>query len=168
MGRGEHRKQWDVVYDRFAFRPSIKEFPGFAEPADSVTFSLAGVYGVSEEHYWRVRRACEDAAIASFRELLPPSGWLYALEWQSSSYRFRPHLPVEVDELGDWVLPFLPNGDYYLFADPKWRFGTLGHPWEQTLCVFGDELLRVLVSRLEAVLGKPVRRGGRLVEPESR
>ena len=38
--------QWDVIYGRFAFHPHVKQFPGFAEPADSVTLSLSGMYGV--------------------------------------------------------------------------------------------------------------------------
>ena len=115
-----------------------------------------------------MRRACEATALATFREVVPPGGWLYALDWQHPGYRFRPHLPVEVDHLGDWTLPFLPDGDYYIFVDPQWRFGTLGHPWEQTLCVFGDELLRVLAPRLVDALGEPVRRGGKAVRPMPR
>lgn len=160
LAESDRSAAWDVIYGRFAFRPDVKRFPGFAEPPDSVTFSLAKLYG-DEEHYWRVRRACEEAALKCFRELIPASGWLNVLDWQHNCYRLRPHLPIEVDELGDWTVPFLPDGDYYLYLDPQWRFGTLGHPWEETLCVFGDELLRLLAPRLTELLGEPIRRGGR-------
>ncbi|MEU8631730.1 DUF2716 domain-containing protein [Amycolatopsis sp. NPDC048633] len=38
------------------------------------------------------------------------------------------------------------------------RLGTFGHPWEETLCVFGELLTRVEPA-LTALLGPPTRRG---------
>ena len=111
---------WDAFYERFRFRPSMTEFPGLHEPEDSVTFSLSGMCG-DEDRYWRVRRACEAAALAAFRKLVAPGGYLHVLDWQHPGYRFRPHSTVEVDHLGDWTVPLLPNGDYFFFLDPAGR-----------------------------------------------
>ncbi|MFB4279141.1 DUF2716 domain-containing protein [Nonomuraea sp. MTCD27] len=34
-----------------------------------------------------------------------------------------------------------PNGDYYVFLSEDRTNGTFGHPWEQTLCIFGTSLI---------------------------
>ncbi|MFC9086772.1 DUF2716 domain-containing protein [Nocardiopsis dassonvillei] len=41
------------------------------------------------------------------------------------------------------------------------RTGTFGHPWENTLCVFGRDLLDRVENGLTALLGEPTRRDGR-------
>jgi hypothetical protein len=54
-----------------------------------------------------------------------------------------------------------PNGDYYTFARPDFSEGTFGHPWEQTLCVFGPRLVKTIGRTLSTWLpakrinGKP-------------
>jgi hypothetical protein len=53
------------------------------------------------------------------------------------------------------VTPF-PNGDYYIFLSEDFRTGTFGHPWEETMCIFGDRLLTALAEPLSVWL--PVRR----------
>ena len=37
-----------------------------------------------------------------------------------------------------------PDGDYYCFFSPDMSEGTFGHPWEQSLCVIGDRLIKSL------------------------
>ncbi len=41
-------------------------------------------------------------------------------------------------------MPVYPKGDYYIFLRDDLSEGTFGHPWEQTLCVFGERLLASL------------------------
>ena len=43
------------------------------------------------------------------------------------------------------------------------RMGTFWHPWEESLCVFGTELLAEVEDDLTAILGTVMRRGGRNV-----
>jgi hypothetical protein len=43
------------------------------------------------------------------------------------------------------------------------RFGSFGHPWEESLCVFGADLLAEVEDDLTALLGTVMRRGGRNV-----
>ncbi|MEU7556478.1 DUF2716 domain-containing protein [Streptomyces sp. NPDC044571] len=51
-----------------------------------------------------------------------------------------------------------PNGDYYLHVTQDLRLGTFGHPWEQTLTVWGSSLLTAVQAELSDLLGEPVRR----------
>jgi len=70
------------------------------------------------------------------------------LDWQHPSYWFRPHAVADATR---WppspVTPF-PDGDYYIFLTEDMSQGTFGHPWEQTLCVFGNDLVDDLVPTL--------------------
>jgi hypothetical protein len=49
-----------------------------------------------------------------------------------------------------------PDGDYYIFLTEDMSVGRFGHPWRQTLCIFGTGLVESLVPKLTAWL--PVRR----------
>ncbi|MEU5671031.1 DUF2716 domain-containing protein [Micromonospora sp. NPDC047753] len=42
----------------------------------------------------------------------------------------------------------LSRRDYYAFLTEDMTEGTFGHPWEQTLCVFGSHLMPKLVPLL--------------------
>jgi hypothetical protein len=43
-----------------------------------------------------------------------------------------------------WPVPVFPHGDYYIFLEEGMTMGTFGHPWEKTLCVFGQDLIDAL------------------------
>jgi hypothetical protein len=88
-----------------------------------------------------------------------PDEQLYALDWQHIGYRFDPR---RVDGRGPrWPGGVFPDGDYALYLTSDLRFGTFGHPWEETLCVFGEPLLTAVETRLTTLLGAPVRRAGK-------
>lgn len=93
-----------------------------------------------------------------------PRGILFALDWQHPSYRFSPR---EVGGRGqpDWPLGPYPDGDYFVFLSEDFRFGSFGHPWEHSLCLFGEELLELSAAEVDGVLGPPVRRAGITVGP---
>jgi hypothetical protein len=57
----------------------------------------------------------------------------------------------------DWPGYVYPDGDYYLYLTGDMRLGTFGHPWERTLCVFGEALLAQVTDRITDLLGAPVR-----------
>ncbi|GAA4586840.1 hypothetical protein GCM10023107_03950 [Actinoplanes octamycinicus] len=85
-------------------------------------------------------------ALLAFAEAVPDGGRLAVLDWQHQSYWFRPDLQVR---RGDpWPLSVFPDGDYYIFLTEDLTAGTFGHPWEQTLCVFGEPLMTTLVPLL--------------------
>lgn len=141
----EYDDIWSRFEERFAFRPDTREFPGITEPAGSAT--------------WRIG-ALDDPRLAGIvhkglRESAEPGEELYWLDWQHVGYRFD---PARVDGAGPrWPGAVFPNGDYYLYLTGDLRLGTFGHPWEETLCVFGELLTRI-GAELTAALGPPIRR----------
>lgn len=75
------------------------------------------------------------------------------LDWQHPGYRFNAAVHAEAFDT-EWPVTVYPNGDYYIFARPDFSAGTFGHPWEQTLCVFGAELIETLGRTLSTWLAR--------------
>ena len=44
-----------------------------------------------------------------------------------------------------WVYPDI---DYAICLSADLKTGTFGHPWEQTICVFGSELIKIVEPML--------------------
>ncbi|KOX35349.1 hypothetical protein ADK67_01220 [Saccharothrix sp. NRRL B-16348] len=145
--QAEYDEVWRRVYRRLDFRPSTSAFPGIAEPPGSVTWHLnVGEDGVD---------GLQSVIIAGLREGVGEE--LYWLDWQHVGYRFDPD---RVGRPGQprWPGHVYPDGDYFLYVTRDLRLGTFGHPWEHTLCVFGESLVAQVEQPLIALLGRPVRR----------
>ncbi|EME63935.1 DUF2716 domain-containing protein [Amycolatopsis decaplanina] len=147
LGEAEYRRVWDRFHAEFAFKPSTDRFqwPGIDEPAGSVTWSLSALdddpgYLLLDRMVSAVRRGLASCADE-----------LYALDWQHESYRF----PTSAK---DWPLSPFPDGDYHCYLTPDFALGTFGHPWEYTVCVFGDALVTAVSAELTEILGDPLRR----------
>jgi hypothetical protein len=141
----EYDEVWDRFRRRFRFRPSTHRFPGIAEPPGSVTWQLD--FDQADE--------VQAVVVAGLRAVVDEE--LYWLDWQHVGYRFDPH---RVDGPGrpPWPGSVHPDGDYYLHVTGDVRLGTFGHPWEDTLCVFGESLVAQVEQPLTALLGAPIRR----------
>lgn len=36
------------------------------------------------------------------------------------------------------------NGDYYFFVKKDFSWGYFGHPWEKSICIFGDVFIKAI------------------------
>ena len=163
----EYEAVWTRFDLRFDFRPSTTSWPGFREPADSVTYHVGHVYG-DPERYQRLTLDLCRRLLTALRRCVAPNAFVHVLDWQHESYRFYPHVPFEFESEADWRVPPLPNGDYYIFVDPELAFGVLGHPWEQSMCVFGARLLDAVAHHMPALFDRPIRSGGRAMGTSGR
>ncbi|SMX28161.1 hypothetical protein TRP8649_02276 [Pelagimonas phthalicica] len=152
LSRFEEDRIWERVYKVLGFNPSIykENFPGFKEPEPSVTYSFSTIWG---DEFDRLEADLEARAKALFKEATPKGKLIYALDWNHPCYQFDPHSSGE-----DWLIPALPDGDYHLFLSQSFSFGWLGHPWEQTVCIFGEPLLAALKRHRPKVFRHPIRR----------
>ncbi|MYW02911.1 DUF2716 domain-containing protein [Streptomyces sp. SID3343] len=155
----EHDDVWDRFRERFAFKPSIRVFPGTAEPPESITWHLAAITDDPDGSTVDELQAVIERGLLACTK---PGEDLYWLDWNHQGYRFDPR---RVDGPGRPRRPgsAYPDGDYHLYVTRDIRLGTFGHPWEDSLCVFGDDLLAHVEDRLTALLGTVLRRGGRNV-----
>jgi hypothetical protein len=144
----EHDDIWARFSERFAFRPDTRQFPGITEPPGSATWHVGDLDDAQAD-------ALSDIVHKGLRSCVEPGEELYWLDWHHAGYRFD---PARVDEAGPhWPGFVFPGGDYFLYLTGDLRLGTFGHPWEETVCVFGDLLTRI-DAELTAAIGEPIRR----------
>ncbi|MEU7582291.1 DUF2716 domain-containing protein [Streptomyces sp. NPDC041068] len=142
---------------RFHFVPSMTHYPGIAEPEASVTWHVGEVAGTSAtRHGGELDRIVR----LGLRACARPGEQLYYADPYHQGYRFDPHR-VEGPGLPPWPRAVYREGDYALHLTHDLRLGTFAHPWEESLCVFGAELLAEVAEELDEVLGRVMRRGGR-------
>jgi hypothetical protein len=151
LSREEYDAVWDRFYREFAFHPSVDPatFPAIREPHPSLTWTLQRApwtEGSEDELHQRF--------LAAFRTCTVAEEAIYALDWQHPCYWLHPHAPLD-----EWAVPVLPNGDYSIYLSRDFTWGVFGHPWEWTVCCFGQQLLDGLAaSDLPQMLAAVVRR----------
>lgn len=145
---------WGPFDARFNFRPNVWQHPGIIEPTPSVTVDLAPIFASKPAEFAAAEGAVNALALLAMTRVFAPTERLLVLDWQHQSWWFRPHQQATRDDW-QWPVEVFPNGDYYAFLTEDMSTGTFGHPWERTLCIFG-ELAPVLAPMLTAWL--PIKR----------
>jgi hypothetical protein len=156
----EYEEIWNRFYAEFRFRPITNSFfqPTIREPSPSESYYIGHIYGHGGERYNELNNDLMAFALAMFQSLTVPDESIYALDWHHQTYRFFPHIAFGLDEFGEWPVPILPNGDYYIFFKESFTWGVFGHPWEKTMCFWGDDLLSFLHEHKPKLLTKLIRR----------
>jgi hypothetical protein len=138
----DHRSAsiWHRFETAFDFRPSVRpeDWPSFREPAPSVTWNIHPL--LLEFNPWQDTRATPYnlALLSALRACVAEDEPVLALDWQHTGYEFFPHRFRGAQKPAAWCIPALPSGEYHIFVTEDHRLGSLGHPWEQSLCVFGE------------------------------
>jgi len=150
----ERRTVWGRFSREFQFRPSTSSahWPGIREPSTSVTYGIGHLFGRDDAE--SLENDLEEKALGAFRSLVSAGDWIWALDWQHPCYRFMPHAAGTSDS---FPIPVFPNGDYYIFLEPDFKWGWFGHPWERTICLWGEPLIEWIRASPPKLFGKPVR-----------
>jgi hypothetical protein len=165
LEKPEYDAVWDRFYEMFKFNPSVRssDWPGIVEPAESITFSIGHVYDRDPDAYDRRTLDLCVKLIRAFRHCVPPGETIFVLDLQHACYIFEPHSEFDFTSEDEWPVPALPNGDYYIFLTRDMRSGVFGHPWEQTMCVFGRKLIERFAEDPPELFTKTMRVGGHTV-----
>ena len=162
LPRTEEDRAWELFIDRFtSFRPSIdpKDWPAVVDPTPSVTFDLSvpeNSPGVWSAQFDAINAEAQRCFVSVFDD----HEWI-VLDWQHRGYRLDAKVHADAFDT-EWPVTVYPNGDYYIFARPDFSTGTFGHPWEKTLCVFGNELVHTLGRTLATWVPRKRVNGNRL------
>jgi hypothetical protein len=159
---------WNYLYGDLSFRPNVspESWPGIHEPHPSVTYAIGHIYTGDEVKATRLEEDLARKTLAAFRVCTRTNQRLYALDWQHYCYWFYPHRSFTADDLESWSVPILPNGDYFIFLNEDFSFGIFGHPWEQTMCVFGQRLLDAFAQEQPLLFRRVVRVNGMQLSSE--
>ncbi len=165
LSRVADEPAWYWVHDKLRFWPSTfaHDWPGFHEPCPSAAWDLStGEYDRASAEFRLGPYAVEEhdvarAVLAALQEVTAEDDWLWVLHWQHQSFKFWPH---RMQQNAPWPVSVFPRGDYHLFLAADFSYGTLGHPWERTLCVFGENLLPAVEKHADGILTNQLRRDG--------
>ncbi len=149
---------WDPFCAMFDFEPNFHEakIPAIREPADSLTIDLGPVFDRASNSFAVDEAFINATALNSFAQSFPGQDMCF-LDWQHQSYVYSPG-DLDLTDLNE-TIPVFPNGDYFIHAVTDLSSGTFGHPWQQTLCIWGSSLVKSLGGELATWL-PIVRRGG--------
>ena len=148
LKRDEYDEIWDRFEDRFAFKPNYYEqvIPAINEPPGSITYTLAPEFNES------ALKQLNAVFLGAYRLVLPKGQWLYRLDWQHQSYKLDLHASEN-----EQPLAIYPDGDYYITLTEDMNTGTFGHPWQQSVCVFGDELVKHIRANTPSIFTSVIR-----------
>jgi hypothetical protein len=133
----EQCEVWDKFYNLFNFKPSTTIFPGISTSRPELKFDIENCYS---KVYPFVQ--LEQWALKLFRNITKPTERLYALDWHHQCYDFDPRQKMEKDKFDEWIVPVFPNGDYYIFLTKDFKNVWFGHPWEKTITLIGQEIVK--------------------------
>jgi hypothetical protein len=151
-----NRDFWDPFDARFHFHPRFRQpGPAIIEPKPSTTVDLSPLFTNPGPVFAAGQAAVNALALLAMTQAFPVSQRLLVLDWQHPSYWFWPHRHAVADDQ-TWPVEVFPDGDYYAFLTEDLTEGTFGHPWEQTLCIFGPRLMPRLLPLLTSWL--PIKR----------
>ncbi|MEV7525910.1 DUF2716 domain-containing protein [Streptomyces sp. NPDC091371] len=145
---------WDRFYADFDFKPSTTYRPAITEPSPSAVWNLHSHHRIVTDLNAELDAIVQRGLLAATEA----GEFVYWLDWQHDGYRYDPRrtgIPERPPRPGKGTYP---DGDYYLHVTHDLRLGTFGHPWEQTLTVWGPSLLSAIEGELTELLGEPARR----------
>ena len=145
LKESEEQAVWKKVYKDFKFKPSITKFPSFKVPSPFITYDISVYNNWSGDfkEFDEIYKDLEEKSLCAFKELTNNDEYFYALDWQHPSYWGNSFLKFPKDEeFDEWTIPIFPDGDYYFFIQKEFNWGLLGHPWEQTITIFGKDLIQ--------------------------
>ena len=156
LARDEYNRLWDNFEDRFGFNPGVapETWPAIREPTPSVTIDLSPIFAADRPRFAAGQQAVNSLTLRALTWTFADTERFVALDWQHPGYLFSAHRHAVSGE--PWRITPFPDGDYYIFLTEDFRSGIFGHPWEQTLCIFGELLIAALEPPLSAWL--PVKR----------
>jgi hypothetical protein len=146
-------RQEDDVWGEYGARFGYPAERDFHTPTPSATWDISPIYLRTEEDFTSVEDNLTRKALAALRRCTRPGEELHVLDWNHPCYFLDPHAAADDGE--SWPIPVLPNGDHYIFLAPDLRFGLIGNCVEQTICVFGRELLEALADDPPLLFRKP-------------
>jgi hypothetical protein len=137
LNQEESNKVWDKFYDLFDFKPSVNTFPAVKTTTAQLKFDIKDCFS-SDYPFDKL----EQLALNIFDKISKPGERLYALDWQHECYDFDSRQDMDRNEFGEWIIPIFPNGEYYIFLTKDFNNIWFGHPWEQTITLIGDNIVK--------------------------
>lgn len=149
LTKEEYKFVWDKIDKHFNFNPSTTKFPSFTVSSPFITYDVSTFPNDHELN------DLGEKSLYVFQQITQNNEYMYALDWQHPGYWINPYLNFQKNEFGEWIVPIYPDGDYYFFIQKDFNWGYLGHPWEKSITIFGEELIN-LFNKNKPIIFKKV------------
>ncbi len=138
---------WAPFDQRFAFSANFheREHPAIRLSDDCLVLDLGDVFANDGPRFAAAETAINASGLRAFVWLAGDEE-LTALDWQHPAYRYSPALQSLTDAAA--AVPVFPNGDYFAHMTQDLWWGTFGHPWQQTLTIWGVDMIETLGAEL--------------------
>lgn len=143
LNKFEYEKVWDTFCEKYKFNPSVhkKDWPSIITKSPYFKIDISSYY---ESKIKDIDNIIENIAIKTFQQITNKNEKMYALDWQHESYEFDPRLKMDRNnELNEWIIPAVPNGDYYIFLTHDFENVWFGHPWEESITLVGHKYMAI-------------------------
>jgi hypothetical protein len=153
--------------DRYQFRLGVEpvDWPAIVEPTPSVAWDLGPIF--AGDYPGGLHAGSYAVASLVLGTLQDCTEWWESVvfhDWAHPSSMFRPHKVDAPDEVPGWnVGGLFPNGDFTIFLGRDDAFGIIGHPWERSLCVYGERAVAAFTERNRNRLTTVLRRNGQRI-----
>lgn len=109
-------------------------------------------YGMLDGHGAPAIAAAERVIERGLRACVPPGEWVYECRPYLNGWEFDPHR-VGGPHQPRWPGSAIADDEFQFLTTADARLGTFGHYIEQTLVVFGDNLVEQVTRDLDRLLG---------------
>lgn len=143
-------EHWDIA-SRCEARVGFDYASGtgpYTAPCDSRRW----FYGMLDGHGDPVITAAECVIERALRACVSPGEWVYQCRPYLNGWEFDPHR-VGGPSQPRWPGSALADDEFQFLTTADARLGTFGHYIEQTLVVFGDDLVAQVTQDLDQLLG---------------
>jgi len=156
---------WATFTTRFSFRRSVSRSEGLAikETVPFVMWSVSGVrelYAKDAQQFRTVEWRSRDRLLQALVGLGNFAGRMYALDLNHAGHSFDPSV-IAHHGVDKWPVPLIPIHNYSLFVDPSFSVGLLGHPWDESIYVFGEPLVEQFARNPLPCFGDVIRSSDR-------
>ena len=147
ISQNDNDKFWDKFYADFSFKPSVDPtyWPSIKTDKPNIKIDITDLWGDTyDEENWV---SLIKKGINSFVSISNPQDEIIVLDWQHECFNVNPRqITVDTmlpnDNTSIMVPSFIPDGDYYIFLTKDFENIWFGHPWEKTITIIGDKLIK--------------------------
>ncbi|PBQ32984.1 hypothetical protein CNR22_14770 [Sphingobacteriaceae bacterium] len=147
ISQNDSDKIWEKFDNDFSFNPSVDptNWPSIKTDKPNIKLSIADLWGDNYDEtkwFFLIKKG-----INSFVSISNPHEEIIVLDWQHKCFYVNPrNITVDAmlptDKSSTVVPSFVPNGDYYIFITIDFENIWFGHPWEKTITIIGDKLIK--------------------------
>ena len=148
---------WDSFLDKFNFSPSIynQDWPSIEEPAPFITWSI---FSYKKENTYTEINILSEEFINTILIAASKESRIFGFEHQHEVYEFNAN--GIYNENTRWPFFFVPINDYNIIISEDLSFGFFCHPWESSICAFGERLFKYFDFSKIPCKGKIIRTSG--------